>query len=389
MSKTIVILSHVVFDDSPYCSFVHNHAKALVKLGYKVIVFASIPWFPVLSNFQKYKKNFMNRIKNNYVQTVDGVQIIYKKTLSFSNFLYDSSINLNGIFYYKSFKKIFSQIEKDDDIEFIDAHTYKIEGYVAYRLKKNYPDIKTTITLHGTSFERNTKTKNGIKSIKKIFGKVDYAVCVSYKFKKILESFGVYNSKVIFNGISQCDLKQLEKNQFKNELICVGRLDKNKRVDIIIKAFSSLKKIYPDLKLKIIGEGEEKNNLENLVKTLNLNDSVVFKGIMKNEDVLKEMSKSFIFVLLSINEGFGIVYIEAMNAGCITIGTKKEGIDGFIINGKNGFLVNSNIDECIKIIDDIYSNKYDLEKIREEAKQDVKVLTWEKNAEEYIKLINN
>ena len=63
--KTVVILTHVTFDNSPYCIYVHEHAKELVKQGYRVIVFAIIHWFPLLSHFQKYKKDFMKRIKGN------------------------------------------------------------------------------------------------------------------------------------------------------------------------------------------------------------------------------------------------------------------------------------------------------------------------------------
>ena len=89
----------------------------------------------------------------------------------------------------------------------------------------------------------------------------------------------------------------------------------------------------------------------------------------------------------SINEGFGIVYLEAMKAGCITIGTKGEGIDGFIENGKNGFLVNPNVDEIVKLIDEIYNDKYNLDTIRFNAFDDVAELTWENNAKKYIEII--
>lgn len=71
--KTIVILSHVTFDNSPYCSYVHEHAKALVKQGYHVVVFAIVHWFPILSHFQKYKKNFMKKLyKEDTHQMIDG-----------------------------------------------------------------------------------------------------------------------------------------------------------------------------------------------------------------------------------------------------------------------------------------------------------------------------
>ena len=111
--KTVVILTHVTFDNSPYCIYVHEHAKALAKQGYRVIVFATIHWFPLLSHFQKYKKDFMKKIKGKKkYQVIDGVEVIYKKSTSFSNFLYNTNINLNGMFYYHSIKHYFKRIYK-------------------------------------------------------------------------------------------------------------------------------------------------------------------------------------------------------------------------------------------------------------------------------------
>lgn len=133
--------------------------------------------------------------------------------------------------------------------------------------------------------------------------------------------------------------------------------------------------------------GIEKENLENLVKERGLEKIVTFHGEISNDEVLELMNKSYIFLMPSIAEGFGIVYIEAMKAGTIAIATKGEGIDGFIKNGENGFLVDVDVDEIEKLIKEIYSGKYDINKIRENAYNVSKELTWDNNAKKYIKLI--
>ena len=384
--KTIVILTHVGFDDSPYCRFVHDHAKALQQQGYHVIVLAIVSWFPILSHFQKRKKDFMRRNANGEkIQIIDGVEVIYKKALSFSNFLYNSKINLNGYFYYKSIKRIFEKIRKTEDIVLIDAHTFKTEGYVATKLKKEYPEITTTVTLHGSSFFYNTRTKNGRKQIARVFNTIDNIVCVSDKIKRIAQEFNTEKVKLIYNGVKQYNFKGDAKD--KNRIISVGMLYFEKKQDITIKAMKELIKKYPELKLTIVGDGEERENLEKLVNDLGLSNFVEFTGHIKNDKVMELMSKSYIFIMPSINEGFGIVYLEAMKAGCITIGTKGEGIDGFIENGKNGFLVNPNVDEIVKLIDEIYNDKYNLDTIRFNAFDDVAELTWENNAKKYIEII--
>lgn len=388
--KTIVILSHVTFDNSPYCSYVHEHAKALVKQGYHVVVFAIIHWFPILSHFQKYKKNFMQKVhRQNMHKMIDGVEVIYIKSLSLSNFLYYSPININGIFYYQSIRKRFKKLLKSHEIVYIDAHTFKTEGYVAYKLKKKYPHIFTTVTLHGTSFDKNTTNRNGIKLIKKIFNTVDYAICVSYKLQNKLNSLNVRNSKVIFNGINQLERKNIEKEEYQYNIISVGALNPYKNHDISIRVISELKKKYPVIHLNIVGVGKEKDKLEQLVEDLDLKEHVTFKNQISNKEVLTLMNESYIFLLPSIREGFGIVYPEAMSMGCITIGTRKEGIDGFIKDKENGFLINPNVEEIVQLIDEIYSKKYNIQEIRRTAYQDSQKLTWDNNAKQYIELWKN
>ena len=71
---------------------------------------------------------------------------------------------------------------------------------------------------------------------------------------------------------------------------------------------------------------------------LGLESCVYFEGEKAREQVLHLMEESDIFVLVSSPETFGLVYVEAMAKGCITIGSKGEGIDGVIVNNENGYL---------------------------------------------------
>ena len=387
--KTIIILSHVGFDNSPYCNYVHWHARELVKQGYNVVVFAIIPWLPVISHFQKRKKVFMKRLKEeDKVQTVDGVKIIYLRAWSFSNILYNSSININGICYYHKIKKEFDRIYEKEDVVMIDAHTFKTEGYAAYRLKKKYPNVFTTVTLHGTSFVRNINNKNGKKMIKKIFQRVDMAICVSPKLKKMLSQLEVNNSKIIYNGINKYDIPKNEKERDVT-IITVGNLIKQKNIDLVIKTFKEINEKTNQHKMIVIGKGYEENNLKSLVKELNLEKSIEFMGRIPNIEVYKLMQRSKIFILPSVNEGFGIVYIEAMLNGCITIGTKNEGIDGLIIDGENGFLVYPELDSIKKKVIYILENENQLNSVIENGKEKASMLTWENNAKKYIMLLNN
>lgn len=386
MDKTIIILSHVGFDNTPYCSYVHSHAKALQQKGYNVIVFAALRWFPFISKIKKdRKKHYKEKIGE---QIIDGIRVLYFKYFSVSNICYNSRFNFNGIFYNLAIRKKFKKIIKEENVVLIDAHTFKIEGYVAGKLKEKYSNIPAIVTCHGTSFLATFNTEKGKNMIKKIANKLDCLICVSEKFQRMLRNIGVNNTKVIYNGINYYEiLDQSKEEKDKNYLITLGTLKKRKNIDLVIEAFEKLHRTYQDMKLIIIGEGVLKQELINKCEELNIKRYVKFEGEISNQKVYELMKKSNIFILPSVGEGFGICYAEAMYNGCITIGTKGEGIDGFIKNKENGFLVNPSIEEIVKTIKYIFENKEEAEKIREKGRQTAKTLSWEKNASSYIEFI--
>ena len=93
--------------------------------------------------------------------------------------------------------------------------------------------------------------------------------------------------------------------------------------------------------------------------------------------------------MISDNETFGLVYLEAMALGCVTIASKGGGIDGIIIDGENGFLCNpGDANDLSRIIDKL--RKYDKEELRlisEKAVHTAKMYTDEKVAETYLNAI--
>ena len=384
MKKTIVILSHVTFDNSPYCSYVHSHAIALQKKGYNVIVFAILNWFPFISFFRKKRAPYYKKYCG--VKIIDDITIIYKKRLSLSNFFYRSKLNINGILYYLSIKKTFKKVLKYNDVALIDAHTFKVEGYVAHIICKKYK-IKTFLTCHGTSFDSNRYFSNGIYQIKKYCKAIDKIICVSNKIENQLNELDITNTEVIHNGINFYN-KSIEKNNKNFNIVTVASLTSNKNVDKILDAFSIVFKKYRDAFFTIIGDGPLKDDLMKRVLSDEIFPNVKFEGQISNEKAHKLLSNSNIFILPSSPEGFGIVYVEAMYNGCITIGTKNEGIDGFIKNGENGFLVNIDSIEIANVILEIFSNIEKYDKLRYNGYMSARKMSWDNNASLYISLLN-
>lgn len=162
--------------------------------------------------------------------------------------------------------------------------------------------------------------------------------------KEIENKFKRKKVCVIPNGIEIEKFKNIKnKIEFQNNqdkvILFVGSLRPVKGVKYLIMALEKVIKIYPNVKLIIIGHGDEYSKLLNLVKQLNLNDYVKFEGEISNDRVLEYMSSSDLFVLPSLSEGFPNVILEAMAEGLPIISTNVKGLDEMVKNNINGLLV--------------------------------------------------
>ena len=131
-------------------------------------------------------------------------------------------------------------------------------------------------------------------------------------------------------------------------IISISRLHKGKKIDELINIFSQLKD--KDTKLYIIGDGEEKENLKNLVLDLNLQDRVIMTGYLNKDEQLEYLKNSSVYAMTSISEGLPMVLLEAMSFGIPCIAYKTDsGVTDIIENNKNGFVIeNRNINEYIE-----------------------------------------
>ena len=155
--------------------------------------------------------------------------------------------------------------------------------------------------------------------------------------KKFLKLYPQYEYKT-FSCPSGVDKDIIVKRnwQGRRRVLTCANLIKRKNIDKVILACENL-----DVDLKIIGEGREYARLRKL------SSKPEFLGYLEHDRVLDEMRNSDIFVLPSENETFGMVYLEAMASGCITVCRENDGIAGIIKDGVNGYFWRDNIIETI------------------------------------------
>lgn len=156
--------------------------------------------------------------------------------------------------------------------------------------------------------------------------------------KKFLKLYPQYEDKtfVCYSGIDIEPIKRIWQPKGRVKVLTCANLIKRKNVDLVIKECEKL-----DVDLTIIGEGKELANLKKL------SSKPRFLGYLEHSLVLEEMKTADIFALPSVNETFGMVYLEAMAMGCITICRKNDGISGIIKDGENGYFWEEGIIEKI------------------------------------------
>lgn len=117
----------------------------------------------------------------------------------------------------------------------------------------------------------------------------------------------------------------------------VARLDPIKGSRFIIEAMPQVVKEYPGTTLVLVGDGSEREDLMNRCRALGIQDHVIFTG--HQEDVSKYLNLMDVFLLASINEGMGMVLLEALACARVIIATRTGGIPEIIQDGHNGILV--------------------------------------------------
>lgn len=130
-----------------------------------------------------------------------------------------------------------------------------------------------------------------------------------------------------------------EKNTaFEKYILFVGVLYKIKGVEYLIEAFSRIAPSFPDFKLKIIGEGPEKENLENMVKDFGMSDRVEFLGKLSLERTKDVMKNCYLLCLPSLSEGLPRVIMEAMALKKPVVASNVGGMAELVKNNETGFL---------------------------------------------------
>ncbi|GJL49235.1 MAG: hypothetical protein NPIRA01_04620 [Nitrospirales bacterium] len=125
-------------------------------------------------------------------------------------------------------------------------------------------------------------------------------------------------------------------------LLTVSRLsttDSYKGIDVVLRALPQVLESVPHVQYSIVGDGDDRARLEGIAEEVGLRERVVFKGRVSDAELQNNYRNCDVFVMPSLNEGFGIVFLEAMAFSKPVVGGNHAGTIDVIHDGKNGCLV--------------------------------------------------
>ncbi len=186
-------------------------------------------------------------------------------------------------------------------------------------------------------------------ALKKIY-KITFPTVETYEFFKKLQITDNEKLYVLHDPIidtKHINLKKREINKDENEFndyyICIGRLTKQKNFSFLIKCFKNICALKKNLKILILGEGEQRDKLKNLISKYNLQENIFLIGYKKN--VFTYLKKAKGFILSSLWEDPGFVLVEAIYLNIPVISSDCPSGPKEIVGDDKGILFKSNLEK--------------------------------------------
>jgi glycosyltransferase involved in cell wall biosynthesis len=223
---------------------------------------------------------------------------------------------------------------KAHSYDIIHAHSYHALPALFAALAKNERCFIFTPHYHreGHTLIRNMLHKPYKLIGRKIFEWADKVICVSeYEKRNVISDFTVPPGKIekIPNGLNLAgfvNIKPHEKHNSERTLLYVGRLEKYKGIQHIIKVLPHLQ----DFKLEIIGKGPYENALRKLAEELSVTERINWYKNITREEMLQHYASADVFLMLSTHEAYGITVAEALMSGTPCIVAMGSALDEFV-----------------------------------------------------------
>ena len=217
------------------------------------------------------------------------------------------------------------RLDRDWGIDLVHAHYAAPAGYAASRwcMRKKKPLVTS---LHGGDLLNTAKRSAlGSRLVSKAIARSEAVLCNSEQtMQQAKKLSGVERGfQVVHLGTDIPQAKPVKLDV--PTVVTVANLDPRKRHEDVLRAISLISDRLPELRYLVIGDGPEAERLKELAVELALENRVDFTGRLKHDTAMQIARRAHLFVMPSVDEAFGVAYIEAMAAGIPVIGCRGEG----------------------------------------------------------------
>jgi len=239
--------------------------------------------------------------------------------------------------------------------------------------------------------------KNAIHNWLKVFmQKCQHIVIPSESIKEILirdygleDGYTVIPTGTDLKPFLRADGKALRQSKgWQNDkvIISIGRLAPEKNWETLLRAVTQVCSQHPDMRLVLIGDGPDKQNLEVLAAELGIAERVSFIGRLPFEDVPTYLEAADMFSFASVTETQGLVTIEAMAAGLPIVAVDGSGTHDIVDNGKEGFLVENDPNALASAINEMLSDPKQMKQFSANALKKAKTFDMNRLGKQMIKV---
>lgn len=373
---------------------VHYFTREWVKMGYDVRVIHYPTNFPKLMMWAAslFKKQISSKLGAT-IRTFQATEKEYEIDSVIVSRIPMLKTKLHGVYSKKMLNKAFEKTVKCLEQQFfvpdiITSHWVNPQLEMMVRLKELY-NCRACYVAHTPVVEfDNIYT---LEQSKALIRKIDLIGFRSAHIRDVFCKRFNYTgpSFQCYSGIPGKYIPSSSINrQFDtvSNFVFVGTLIKRKYPAEIVPALATA---FGTDKFSIsyIGKGAEVSKITKFAKKFNVVPQVHLLGYIERDEVVRQLQINDVFVMISKNEAFGLVYLEAMAQGLIVIASREEGFDGIIEHGKNGFLCEAgNIAQLSVLVKEIRAMKPEqLQEISRNAVETTRRLTDKNAAKMYIK----
>jgi glycosyltransferase involved in cell wall biosynthesis len=168
-------------------------------------------------------------------------------------------------------------------------------------------------------------------------------------------------------------------------ILYLGRLKRYKGIDLVLRALARLRGRGDCPHLLIAGKGNDEVRLRRLTRTLGLEDRVTFKGFVDEEEKVRLLRQSWVHVLTSPKEGWGISVMEAAACGTPTVASDSPGLRDAVKDGETGLLVpHGDVDALAEKLSHILARREEREAMGRRAREYSRWFSWDRSAQDML-----